>query len=86
MRSVKSKASNISAFSFKSASSGSGGAAAGGGGVKSSGGFSLKPKIGLKPAAGGAGGAGGLGSLLKGGQWGTATPVEDGQADDDFDF
>jgi len=44
--------------------------------------------MGLKPALGIGGGAagGGLGSLLKGGQWGTATPLEDGQADDDFDF
>ena len=55
--------------------------------MKSGGGFSLKPKMGLnKPSLGAGGGGLGLGTLLKGGQWSTATPVDDGQADDDFDF
>ena len=79
---------SVSAFSFKSGSS----AGSGGSAVKSAGGFSLKPKMGLPNKSslvgggGGSGGGGGLQSLLKGGQWSTATPVDDGQADEDFDF
>ena len=79
----KSVQSKVSAFSFKSGSSGGSGGGVGGT-VKTGGGFSLKPKMGIGIKSGM--GAGGLGSLLKGGQWSTATPVEHGQADDDFEF